>query len=204
MSTTHYDTLEVSQKASQEVIKAAYKALMSKYHPDKHPGESTTEICSKINAAYDVVHYDEKRKAYDQTLGQQNTSSNGHTNTPPSKPYDYKWEQFLKQTPTWARTIRIPQSAWMSTASPVILIDGIYNIRLDLQDWGQKIIWAGKQNRISQYEIQRELSRTWGYYCLPNSLDMSIVQEQSNDWVNKAFNQSEFSQHENGPVKFGM
>ena len=36
---THYDNLKVSRGAPQEVIRAAYKALSQKYHPDKNPGE---------------------------------------------------------------------------------------------------------------------------------------------------------------------
>ncbi|WP_413500648.1 J domain-containing protein [Psychrobacter maritimus] len=36
---THYDTLMVSRNASPEVIRAAFKSLSQKYHPDKnnHP-----------------------------------------------------------------------------------------------------------------------------------------------------------------------
>jgi hypothetical protein len=36
---THYDNLKVSRHAPQEVIRAAYKALSQKYHPDKNPGD---------------------------------------------------------------------------------------------------------------------------------------------------------------------
>ena len=36
---THYDNLHVSEKASPEVIKGAYKALAQKWHPDKHPNQ---------------------------------------------------------------------------------------------------------------------------------------------------------------------
>lgn len=36
----YYDLLEVSAKASPEVIKAAYKNLMQRYRPDKNHDDS--------------------------------------------------------------------------------------------------------------------------------------------------------------------
>ena len=37
---THYDNLKVAQNAPLEVIRAAYKALSQKHHPDRNPGDS--------------------------------------------------------------------------------------------------------------------------------------------------------------------
>ena len=36
---THYDNLKVAQNAPDSVIRAAYKALMQHYHPDKYGGD---------------------------------------------------------------------------------------------------------------------------------------------------------------------
>ena len=33
---THYDNLKVARNAPPEVIRAAYKALAQKYHPDRN------------------------------------------------------------------------------------------------------------------------------------------------------------------------
>ncbi|HEU4844561.1 MAG TPA: J domain-containing protein, partial [Burkholderiaceae bacterium] len=50
---THYDNLKVARKAPQEVIRAAYKALSQKYHPDKNPGdEKAARIMAILNSAY--------------------------------------------------------------------------------------------------------------------------------------------------------
>lgn len=35
---THYDNLKVARDAPDAVIRAAYKALMQKFHPDKFEG----------------------------------------------------------------------------------------------------------------------------------------------------------------------
>ena len=37
---THYDNLKVARHASTEMIRAAYKKLLQKYHPDRNPGDS--------------------------------------------------------------------------------------------------------------------------------------------------------------------
>lgn len=68
-TTTHYDVLEVSPKASAEVIRAAYKSLMQRHHPDKHvePSGSTPRAVS-IAQAYEVLGSSERRLAYDQFL----------------------------------------------------------------------------------------------------------------------------------------
>lgn len=58
----HYDMLEVSPRARVEVIKAAYKALMGIYHPDKHGDD---RISKQINEAYQVLSNVKAKKKYD-------------------------------------------------------------------------------------------------------------------------------------------
>jgi hypothetical protein len=66
---THYDTLEVSPQASQEVIRAAYKSLMQRFHPDKNPGnEELARRAGLITLAYDTLSDHARRSAYDQSL----------------------------------------------------------------------------------------------------------------------------------------
>ncbi len=69
----HYDVLQVSPKASAEVLRAAYKSLMQRYHPDKNPGGTqatlqATQQTSRIAQAYDVLSDPVKRAAYDLEL----------------------------------------------------------------------------------------------------------------------------------------
>jgi curved DNA-binding protein CbpA len=62
----HYDVLEVSPKASPEVLKAAYKSLMQRYHPDKNPDNQDAAARSVlITHAYDVLSDANRRTAYD-------------------------------------------------------------------------------------------------------------------------------------------
>jgi curved DNA-binding protein CbpA len=64
----HYDILEVHRNASTEVIKAAYRILAQKYHPDKNSSEDAPEKMAKINDAYNILSDSIKRKEYDKDL----------------------------------------------------------------------------------------------------------------------------------------
>ncbi len=66
MAKTLYDTLSVAKGASQDEIKKAYRKLAREYHPDKNPGDKAAEDRFKeVQAAYDVLSDEEKRKQYD-------------------------------------------------------------------------------------------------------------------------------------------
>lgn len=76
----YYEILEVSPKASQEVIKQAYFALAKKYHPDIYPDKGyAVKKMAILNEAYAVLHDPEKRKIYDsQRRNGQYTSQTEH------------------------------------------------------------------------------------------------------------------------------
>ncbi len=51
-----YEVLGVSEGASAEEIKRAYRRLAKQYHPDLHPNDPTaTEKMQQINEAYDML-----------------------------------------------------------------------------------------------------------------------------------------------------
>lgn len=67
---TYYDILEISENASEEVIRMAYKALAKKYHPDVYKGDpkEAGDKMKKINEAFEVLSNEQKRKQYDDCL----------------------------------------------------------------------------------------------------------------------------------------
>ena len=67
---TYYEILQVTENASNEVIKMAYKALAKKYHPDTFEGNKAVaeEMMKKINQAYTILSDPIKRKEYDASL----------------------------------------------------------------------------------------------------------------------------------------
>ena len=66
---THYDNLNVSETAPDEVIRAAYKALAMKFHPDRNNGSAESrQIMQVVNAAYAVLSDPWSRREYDKIL----------------------------------------------------------------------------------------------------------------------------------------
>lgn len=64
---TYYEILQVSTDASEEVIKAAYKSLVKKYHPDSGT-MSDADKFMQVEDAYQVLGNPEKRQLYDERL----------------------------------------------------------------------------------------------------------------------------------------
>jgi DnaJ-class molecular chaperone len=63
---THYDNLKVTRNAPPEVIRAAYKTLCQKFHPDRNPdNESAKKTFLLIRTAYETLSDPEKRKLHD-------------------------------------------------------------------------------------------------------------------------------------------
>jgi molecular chaperone DnaJ len=61
-----YSILGVSQDASKEDIKKAYKNLAKKYHPDVNSGnKAAVDKFKEVTEAYEVLSDDEKRSKYD-------------------------------------------------------------------------------------------------------------------------------------------
>lgn len=63
---SHYENLKVARDAPLEVIRAAYRSLSQKYHPDRNAGDpNATRIMAILNRAYEVLSDPEKRRAHD-------------------------------------------------------------------------------------------------------------------------------------------
>lgn len=111
---TFYEILEVESDATGEQIKEAYKHLATKYHPDKHNGDSYFEKKFKdLNEAYSVLSDTFKRADYDRKLNE-SKSSNSY------KGYDYIEEILKKEREKDAKAKQIVY------ASEEIVISGLY------------------------------------------------------------------------------
>jgi molecular chaperone DnaJ len=62
----YYEILEVERTVGDGELKAAFRKLAMKWHPDRNPGDGTCELRFKeINEAYEILKHPDKRAAYD-------------------------------------------------------------------------------------------------------------------------------------------
>ncbi|AEH39690.1 chaperone Hsp40 [Buchnera aphidicola (Cinara tujafilina)] len=89
----YYQTLGLSNTATDYEIKRAYKKLAMKYHPDRNQGKKDAEKkFKKVKEAYEVLSDSKKRAAYDQyghAAFEQNNTTNGFNSTFTSSTSDF-------------------------------------------------------------------------------------------------------------------
>jgi formylglycine-generating enzyme required for sulfatase activity len=127
---TLYEVLEVAQTASPETIQAAYRSLMTKYHPDKVAGlgvefkKIADERTKEINSAYDILRDPARRAAYDRQL------RDGKPESPPKQETERKQAQEENGTNSSrsrviglsaiALVIGLVVAVWMNSRSSVL------------------------------------------------------------------------------------
>jgi len=102
---THYDNLKVARDAPDAVIRAAYKVLSQKYHPDKNPGDPrAAAIMSVINQSYEVLSAPARRRAHDAWIaGEELKLRQSAPQWPPIPP---QWQQPQSDPPPPPRASR--------------------------------------------------------------------------------------------------
>lgn len=61
----YYAILEIGRQSSSEEIRAAYRLLSKKWHPDLNPGKDVTQKMQDINEAYAILKDPVKKARYD-------------------------------------------------------------------------------------------------------------------------------------------
>jgi len=81
---THYDNLKVARNAPPEVIRAAYKILSQKYHPDRNGNNpDAIRVIQIINTAYAVLSDPEKRREHDEWIARTEAQAGAGTTYAP-------------------------------------------------------------------------------------------------------------------------
>jgi hypothetical protein len=152
---THYDNLKVARGAPAEVIRAAYKALSQKYHPDKNPGdEKAARIMAIVNTAYNTLSDPVRRKEHDEWIaseewevewlestGADEGGGQGGRGRPDN------WEPRIPDAPVRPRPrlMRDPRW-WLGLASCFVLGAGaaVYLVEPSRAKLPAALAWAGK------------------------------------------------------------
>jgi molecular chaperone DnaJ len=103
---THYDILGVERQAAAQQIRSQYRRLAKRYHPDLNPNNpQAARQFREVQAAYDVLSDDDKRREYDREIGipANPESSIGRAGRDPNFAYDYDFYR-----PRYARRRRYP------------------------------------------------------------------------------------------------
>src|SRR5437868_14212072 len=62
----YYEVLGVERTVNDDELKTAFRKLAMKWHPDRNPGDTSSEARFKeINEAYEILKDADKRAAYD-------------------------------------------------------------------------------------------------------------------------------------------
>ncbi len=76
---THYRNLRVSETASDQEIREAYRRLSKRYHPDFNPDNAEAlRIMQLVNKAYAVLSDPEQRKRHDAWIAAQRQAQTGN------------------------------------------------------------------------------------------------------------------------------
>jgi curved DNA-binding protein CbpA len=134
---THYDNLKVARDAPPEVIRAAYKTLSQKHHPDRNGNSpDAIRIIQLINSAYDVLSDPVKRKEHDEWIARSEANSSGRDDV----------HLHFPSTPIYKRTSsrRSRRRPFFSTRSsrhnPVVkLVKAFQNAGMMLDDFCRKL-----------------------------------------------------------------
>lgn len=118
---THYDNLKVSRKAPQEVIRAAYKALSQKYHPDKNPGDAkAARIMAILNSAYGTLADPTRRREHDEWIAAEEWEIEWLAEESREQQRELQYEPEPAAAAPAARAWRNPR-IWLSVAAALAL-----------------------------------------------------------------------------------
>lgn len=121
-----YSILGVSEHATDQQIKTAFRKLCMQYHPDRTGGnKALEEKFRQVLAAYEVLSNPQRKYSYDQRLAWQRTSATTSTagQAQPQRPYyqpPYRGGRSYSYNVNIQVTARLPKKAMWLTAAALL------------------------------------------------------------------------------------
>ena len=111
---TYYQTLGVLPDTEDIVIRAAYRALAQKYHPDKWQGDPSeaNRLMRQLNEAYETLSNPVKRSVYDSRLRESRKSVSGHEDSASSSESKKDMRPNAKQETSVRQKHFIEEGVW--------------------------------------------------------------------------------------------
>ncbi len=183
MAKTHYDIFGVSPDASQEEIKAAYRRLAMKYHPDRNQDkESSDSKMKEINFIYSILSNPEKRKWYDSTISHYSTSEERSA----YKPYVYCNSITVTDSKGRTTTINVGDTIYYLVEIDKSIITWKYKSKEYFDVIIKQIFDPSKRDLFSQV-IKFDFSKTPLFLVHWGNSEMIIYREDfENLWISSA------------------
>lgn len=125
----HYHILGLERGATPQAVKAAYRRLVLKYHPDRNPDPGAAQQFVRIRRAYEALSHPQKQSQYrghtyrrpspaaktTQTADHRKYGTrHKYGNPPPTKSAEKKlYEQYLKQYNIFTKNgMKLPRRIW--------------------------------------------------------------------------------------------
>lgn len=100
---THYDNLKVSRNAPLEVVRAAYRALAQRHHPDVNASPDSARVMKLLNEAWEILGDPKRRAEHDTWIAEQEAKQdNGSPESPfrANAPHQYSYNTASQ---TWSQ-----------------------------------------------------------------------------------------------------
>jgi molecular chaperone DnaJ len=136
-SSGYYAILGVSEQATYPELKRAYRRLARKYHPDRNNSSHAESMIKKINAAFEILSDDDKKRKYDKTNFEtelddehkvsesnriySNYESNSRNYDPSDKQYDHK-KKYTQMRSTASNFLDTPKGRFQITIEPSLCL----------------------------------------------------------------------------------
>lgn len=133
----YYEILQVHPSAEPEVIKAAYRKLAQKYHPDRNPSSQANSYMKRLNLAYEVLSDPARRARYDKAYRtKKGTSSSNKSSGKGKETYSSNFTR-PKAEARWYgfqnRGSRPNSSPWEGQKSRTYYTDSFYEGGIEIE-----------------------------------------------------------------------